>query len=344
MRSTVGHVNLARGFRGGERQTELLIRGLADRNVRQTLVVRGDGELGQRVRSLPGLSLRRIEWPFLHSTAAVRGCDLLHAHDGRAPGYTALAARRFSIPYLVTRRIQRPPGRGSRWAYRGAARLVGLSEGVAEALRSSTRHPEVRVIPSASSGLPVDDANVERLTARYSDRFLVICPAQLVPGQKGQEHLIAAARLLERAGTPVHVLLLGRGGGEPLFRRLAEGVESVEFGGFVDNLGDYLAAADALALPSLHEGLGSVLLDAFEAGVPIVASDIPGVRDVVKDERTGLLVRPADPTALAAALARLRGDAPLRARLAAAGRAAAEGYTPARMAERYLALYSECLA
>lgn len=340
----LGHVNLARGFRGGERQTELLIRELSDRGLSQVAVVRSDGELGARLSSVHGLSVSPVAWPFLHATAALRGCDLLHAHDGRAPAFTALAALRYSRPYVVTRRIQRPPGRGSTWAYRRAAALVGLSEGVAGGLRRATGRGDVRVVPSASSNLPVDPGSVARIAARFEGRFLVVCPAQLVPGQKGQEHLIAAARTLEEAGTPVCVLLLGRGGGESLFRQLAAGLESVEFGGFVDNLGDYLAAADALVLPSLHEGLGSVLLDAFAAGLPVVASDIPGVRDVVRDGETGVLVPPSDAGALARALLRLRDDADLRERLARAGLEAATHYTPARMAERYLALYRECLA
>jgi glycosyltransferase involved in cell wall biosynthesis len=291
-----------------------------------------------------GLTVRAIAWPFLHATAAVKGCDVLHAHDGRAPGYTAIAARRYSVPFVVTRRIQRPPGRGSRWAYRTATTLVGLSEGVAEGVRRATGRADVRIVPSAVSRLPVDPAVVARIEKRFRGRFLVVCPAQLVPGQKGQEHLIAAARYLEEAGTPVHVLLLGRGGGEPLFRQLASGLESVEFGGFVDNLGDYLAAADALALPSLHEGLGSVLLDAFAAGLPVVASDIPGVRDIVRDGETGLLVRAADAGDLARALLRLRDDSALRERLARAGLETAVAYTPARMADRYLSLYRECQA
>jgi glycosyltransferase involved in cell wall biosynthesis len=321
-----------------------LIREFADRGLRQTLVVRPDGELGARLRSVVGLTVRPVRWPFLHATARVGGCDLLHAHDGRAPGFTAIAARRYSLPYVVTRRIQRPPGRGSRWAYRDATALVGLSEGVAGGLRRATGRTDVRIIPSASSSLPVDPACVARLEERYEGRFLVVCPAQLVPGQKGQEHLIAAARALEEAGTPVHVLLLGRGGGEAFFRRLAAGLESVEFGGFVDNLGDYLAAADALVLPSLHEGLGSVLLDAFAAGLPVIASDIPGVQDVVRHGETGVLVPAADAGALAEALLRLREDPALRARLAQAGRETAGQYSPARMADRYLSLYRDCLA
>ena len=198
------------------------------------------------------------------------------------------------------------------------------------------------MIPSAHARLPVDSDVSRRLRVRWGERFVVVCAAQLVAGQKGQEHLIEAAQRLEGGeGRPVHVVLLGRGSGEARFRELARGSGSVEFGGFVENVGDYLDAGDALVLPSLHEGLGSVILDAFAAGLPVVASDIPGIRDVVEHEITGLLVPPADPVALTAALARLRDDDALRTRLAEAGRRASADFTPERMADRYLALYRE---
>ncbi len=341
---SVGHVNLARGYRGGERQTELLMSELASRGVQQRLVVRPEGELGRRASHIPGLTIDVVDWPYLHATGSVRDCHVLHAHDGKAPAFVALASRRFGMPSVVTRRIQRPPGRGSLWAYRTASRLVGLSTSVAQRLGEATRRRDVAVIPSAHSRLPIDALEVARIKARYEGRFLVVCAAQLVPGQKGHEDLIDAARRLKTAGSPVQVLLLGRGGGEKLFREMAADLDSVEFGGFVDNLGDYLAAADALAHPSIHEGLGSVILDGFAAGLPIVASDIPGIRDLVRHESNGLLIPPADASSLASALDRLVRDRGLRQRLRAASTRSAADYTPERMADRYLALYRACVA
>lgn len=340
----MGHVNLARGFRGGERQTELLVRELARRGVRQRLIVRSDSALGARFAGDDEVAVHEISWPYLPFVGRLAGCRVLHGHDGKAPAFAALAAARFGVPFVLTRRIQAAPGRTSRWAWRRAAGLVGLSRGVAATLGRATGRPDVRVIPSALAGLPVDRDTVRRLRDGWGDRFVVVCPAQLVAGQKGQEHLIDAARRLESEGVALRVVLLGRGEGEAAFRERSRGLESVEFGGFVDNLGDWLAAADALALPSLHEGLGSVILDAFDAGLPVVASDIPGIRDVVRHDETGLLVPPADADALADALTRLASDPDACRRLGAAGREAAADYTPERMADRYLALYEELVS
>jgi glycosyltransferase involved in cell wall biosynthesis len=114
----------------------------------------------------------------------------------------------------------------------------------------------------------------------------------------------------------------------------------VRFAGFRHDMPACLAAADIVALPSLHEGLGVAALEAMAAGRPVLASRVGGLGEVVVAEETGLLVPPGDADALAAALARLAGDPALRARLGAAGRARVLAcYTSERMAEGTLACY-----
>jgi glycosyltransferase involved in cell wall biosynthesis len=341
----VAHVNLARGFRGGERQTELLVRELSARGVEQTLVGRRGGALVARVAGTPHLTVRGISWPYLPFAGICRGADLIHAHEGKAQAYTALAAALARAPYVITRRIDRPPGSGrlTRAVFERADALVGLSEGVRTALLEWGDLQDVRIIPSAATGLPVEPARVAEIRARFEDRFLVVCAAALVHSQKAQGVLIETARRLEREVGDLVVLLLGRGSDEALFREQARGLGNVVFGGFVENLGDYLAAADLFVLPSFSEGLGSVILDAFEAGLPVLSTRIPGVVDIVRDGENGLLVPAGDPDALAQAMRRLRADAGLRERLAAAGRALAPRYSAGAMADRYLALYRELL-
>ncbi len=76
-----------------------------------------------------------------------------------------------------------------------------------------------------------------------------------------------------------------------------------------------LRESGLLVLPSLAEGFGLVLIEAMAAGVPVVATDVPGIRDVVQNEQTGLLVPPSNPTALASAIRRVIEDRPLRERV-----------------------------
>jgi len=96
--------------------------------------------------------------------------------------------------------------------------------------------------------------------------------------------------------------------------------------------------------PSLHgESFGVVLLEAMAAGVPIVASDLPGYRNVANPEVHAVLVAPGDAAALAAGIRRVLDDPSLAARLVAAGDGRADEFAMDTLAERYLELYDQLL-
>jgi phosphatidylinositol alpha-mannosyltransferase len=111
-----------------------------------------------------------------------------------------------------------------------------------------------------------------------------------------------------------------------------------------ERLPSYLAGADALvSTPAGQESFGLVLLEAMAAGVPVVATDIPGYREVVRDETDGLLAPPGDADAVAKALRRVLEDPALAERLATAGRARAEQFSWDVVVSRLEAIYQEAL-
>jgi phosphatidylinositol alpha-mannosyltransferase len=106
-----------------------------------------------------------------------------------------------------------------------------------------------------------------------------------------------------------------------------------------------LAGADVLCAPSLHgESFGMVLTEAFAAGAPVVASDIPGYRDVLRDGQDGILVRPGDAVGLAEALRALALDEPLRERLARSARERAERFAWPHVAAEVIDCYEQAIA
>jgi glycosyltransferase involved in cell wall biosynthesis len=100
-----------------------------------------------------------------------------------------------------------------------------------------------------------------------------------------------------------------------------------------------LSSLDVLVLPSLYEEMGSILVEAMAAGLPVVASRVGGIPDVVVDGETGLLVPPGDADALAAALDELVGDPQRRERFASAARRRARRYSWSELAGRVAQLY-----
>jgi glycosyltransferase involved in cell wall biosynthesis len=341
MRGPIAHLNLAKGYRGGERQTELLARGLAERGCSQRLIARTHAPLAERCANVPGLELDAVGGLIGAVRASARGGAIVHAHEGRGP-LVAWAARLVSgMPYVITRRVTAPLKRNpvTRRFYRGAARVVAISRAIADALARYDPSLRVEVIPSALARLEARPEAVERLRARYGAGFLVVLVGALVERHKGQHVLIEVARRTARTHPDIHFALVGEGRDEATLRARGAGLGNVEITGFVEDVGSWLAAADLVVLPSLHEGLGSVLLDAMDYGRAIVATRVGGIPELVADGHNGLLVEPGSVEALERAILALHADRERLHAMGERGRARAGDYAPARMVERYVELY-----
>jgi phosphatidylinositol alpha-mannosyltransferase len=168
--------------------------------------------------------------------------------------------------------------------------------------------------------------------------------------RKGLRFLLRAwPRVLERVPN-ARLVVVGRGRPLEGYRRFSLGQgwspSDVVFAGYVsiEDLPRYYQAADVFCAPNTgQESFGIVLLEAMAAGAPIVASDIPGYRDVLTHGVEGLLVQPQEPTIIAESLVRLLGDAELRGRMAQAGQAKARGYDWPHIAAQVLDYYSYVL-
>ncbi len=215
------------------------------------------------------------------------------------------------------------------WAVRRPLRT--LSNGVA--------------VPPPEAPPEADLAGLRRELGLAADVRVVAAIGRLAE-QKGFRHLLAAlGRLRARGVASFHLVFLGEG---PLKGELARQAEAeglggaVTFAGFRADVARLLPACDVVAFPSLYEGLPLALLEAMAAGRAVVATDLPGIAEAARDGREALLVPPADPAALAGALARALGDAELRGRLgAAAARRCRERFAAARMVAGYERLYVE---
>ena len=121
-------------------------------------------------------------------------------------------------------------------------------------------------------------------------------------------------------------------------------LDRIKLLGRVDDVRELLWASDIFAMPSLKEGLGVAALEAMASGLPVIASDVGGLREVVEDGRTGIIVPPANSKQIASAIQRLAESDGLRAQMGAAARArVVENYSMEKMAARTLALYRECV-
>jgi glycosyltransferase involved in cell wall biosynthesis len=340
----IAHVNLSRGYRGGERQTELLIRSLAAHSIQQSLVVRHGSPLLERLADVD-VELRPCSPNLLAAFRATRGCDVVHSHEGRGVYAAWLRSVTSGTPYIVTRRVNNPLGTGrlTRSVYRRAAWVASVAQDIANIVSQYDAEISSCVIRSSSSGLTVDPNAAAAIRNAFPGKYLVGNVAALDNAQKGQEYLIEVARQLGGTHPEMHFVLVGGGADEQLLRKLAAGLTNLTFTGFVDNVGDYLAAFDLFVLPSNKEGIGGILLDAMDQSLPVVATRVGGLPEIVTDGDNGLLVDARSVEQLHAAIVKLHSDRALGARFGARGRELARTCTAAAMAEQYLALYTESL-
>lgn len=230
---------------------------------------------------------------------------------------------------------------------RATARMVHVSESERTEALGFGIMPRERtvVIPNGIDPAPyaAADGTALRRELGIPERGLLVGAVGLLNEAKGHAHLVAAAgRVLERV-PDARFAIAGegplRGALEAQIARAGLG-ERVRLLGYRTDVPELLAALDVLAMPSLWEGLPYVVLEAMAAGLPVVATDVNGCRDVVVAGATGELVAPADPAALAEALSRVLADGELRLRFGRAGRArVAREFSLDAMLQHYVALY-----
>ena len=350
------HVDPERAWGGGEVQVLALVSVLAARGHASTVAAHPEGPLaraaaaaGARVVPLgianhfdvrAALVLRRL----------APGFDVVHFHTARAHALAPLSRGR-GARLVVTRRMDYVPTGGPyvRFLYnRSVDAVIAISEGVRTALiRVGVRAERIRVVPSgidagALAAPPAARAAVRREWGLGDDEVAVVALGALEV-RKGHAVLLAAAAGLASAAPRLRYVFCGEGRQAKALAGAAAALDgAARLVGFRRDVAACLAAADIVALPSLQEGLGVAALEAMAASRPVVASRVGGLAEAVVHEETGLLVPPGDPTALAAALARLARDPDLRARLGAAGHARVLArYTATRMAEGTLACYED---
>jgi len=341
----ITHINLAKGFRGGERQTQLLVEQLAGKIGKQTLICPKNSELAKRVAG-ENIQIESISRPYLFSLNKCLDSDLLHAHDAKAAHFALLAHKLYGIPYLITRRVPNLPKDNSftRAIYANASVSVALSRSIADVLKNRFGNINTTIIPSMKSGLPTTESNVQHLKSNFEGKFIIGHVGALVKHHKGQQHIINIAAELKKTHPDILFILVGSGVDEEKLKQQANGLSNVVFTGFINNVGDYMAAFDMFVFPSLEEGLGSILLDAMDFSLPIVANNVDGIPDIIKNEQNGLLVEPKNDHQLAQAVLKLYNDKDLASRLGCSGKIISDEYLPDTISNKYISLYETILS
>lgn len=288
---------------------------------------------------------------------------VVHTHLGKADVVGGIAARFTGVPVVVSTKhnedayLRFPPvGLAGRAVAQLADEIVVISGAVGRFLKRKMFLPErrMRLIrygypPNGAAG-GTDEAISRELKAEFGlaeDAKVVSCIARLTK-QKGLYDLLRAMSLLRDAAPEARLLIVGRG---ELGLKLAEHVKllglepTVRFTGFRRDISRILRGSDLMVLPSHWEGFGMVLLEAMEAGIPVVGTRVGAIPEVVAAGETGIIVPPKDPDALATGMVRMLRHPEEAAAMGLAGqRRLADVFGIDEAVARHEELYAELIA
>jgi glycosyltransferase involved in cell wall biosynthesis len=318
-----------------------------------------------RVMQVPAVDLRLdkrrmlYDLPRLYRTIASLRPQVVHAHGYKASLLAGLLRPfigaavlptchlRFTgeTTSLTTRLLMRAEVRYYRWL----PYVVAVSSPIRDFVVASGVLPQHVVVIPNGIDLPDEKAPQAETRGRIraelgiaSDTFLILNVARLTE-QKAQRDIVLACRRLLDVAHDCTALIVGEGELRSTLQEsiLAMGLEQrVRLLGFRSDIRALMAAADLFVLPSLDEGMPMSLLEAMAARLPIVATPVGAIPDVIEYEKDGLIVPVGHPNALADAIGRCVTDSSLRERLADAAHAKlVSHYSSQAMFRRYRELY-----
>jgi glycosyltransferase involved in cell wall biosynthesis len=342
------HVHRIGGIGGSERHLLTLLPALAERGVEVSFLGLDDpGRAPDPFYEALSVPFERLPAPrdldpvlAVRVRRATRRADIVHTHLVHADVYGAIGARR-----LVSTKHNDDPFRAGTFRFveralaHRAARIIAITESLArfQVERVGLPRDKVEVVQYGLDDLPrAWGANPPDPVP--ADARVLLCVCRLEP-QKGVDVAIRAVAEVPAA----HLVVLGEGPQRRELEQLARelGVQ-VYLPGRVPDVAAWLRRADLLVHAVRWEGFGLALLEAMLASLPVVATRVSSIPEIVADGETGLLVPPDDPPALAAALQEVLAD-PAGYGERGLARARAE-FSVARMADRTLAVYERAMS
>lgn len=323
------------GKAGTERYVETLVRYLNHTKVEAYFAYNEGGLLVERLQEL-GVPCRRIEMRrrFDHKAAKALaalceewGIDLIHCHYLREH-YTALLAKKYAphVRVVYTNHFVLENDAltrlSNRWMDKRQDQMIAVcNKGKEQLIRNGWSGERIQVIfnsvdPAVWAG-DRSDSTLRQELGLPEDRFVMLCASRFAE-DKGHRYLIdSLKRLTTITDVPFTMVLAGDG---PLLEPSKEQVralgleEQVKFIGFRKDIKNLYKGADLYVNSSEHEALSYLIIEAMAAGLPVIATDMGGNRDIVNDEAgCGLLVKYDDPVSMSDAMKRLMEDPELLA-------------------------------
>jgi len=348
---------------GGEYSFMELIHSVQQQQITPIPFVPGPGPIAEELKqmnlhaipyaqpSLRGSGLLRLP-EYIHKLRkqmVENKLDLIHTNGARCTLYAGLAARKTGIPVIWHVRVlerDRLLDRIRGWL---ASSIITNSKAVEVSLKPYLpKNISVQVIynstPEREGGTALN------LTTAFD--LPVQVPVVLFVGritrEKSLENLIAAHQLLHQKKVEQALLIVGPSPDKEYMRELESMTDNTDpkniiWAGPRNDVAEIMQQATLLVLPSRQEGFGRVIVEAWQQGLPVIATRQGGPAELIRDETNGLLVPVDAPAQLAAAVKRILNDPILRTQLIAGGKESVDAFKPDKIAKQIVRFYASTL-
>ncbi len=348
------HINTEKTWRGGERQIELLAN-YGVRKFHSTIACYPKGQLHDQIsknHEVIDLSIRNG----LDIRAALRlmrlskKFDLIHCHTPKAQS-VAILAKLFGCrkPIISTKRTSFPIGNNyfSRLKYRKTNQIVCVSQASSVVLQKQIPDIHIAVIHSAIEEAPHEDPQDLSASIPETRNRKIIGYVAAITEEKNPQTFIDTALSVMNKHDDCCFLWIGDGKLKPELISRIEALnlsDRIFFTGFQKNIRSWIASLHVLFFPSHSEGFPTTLLEAMRLSIPVVASDIDGIKEIISHGENGLLCDAKDSQVFTNEIIKVLYDDDLRNKLIDNALETAEGFYADKMAIKYQQLYDQILS
>lgn len=282
--------------------------------------------------------------------------DLTHSFFSVPCGFLSLVYKiLYKLPYVVSLRGADVPGYSDRfdWMYKFIAPLIKFIWNRAAAVISNSRGLRDLALqskPKKDIGIIYNGVDIVQFhpdpSRRQTDEFIITSGASRITHRKGLDYLIEATAKLTSEHPEIKIKIMGEGNAENDLKKQVLKLhleKHVEFLGRIprEKTAPYYQEASLFVLPSLNEGMSNAMLEALATGLPLLATDTGGTRELLTDGINGFIIKTKDATDIAEKIEKIINDKDLRESMSHASRQLAETMSWAKVANQYFELYKK---
>lgn len=355
------HLSSESTWRGGEQQIAYLVKGSIENGIDAIVACRRGSRMEEFCleNNLPHISLRfksaydiQTIWK-LQSYCRRSGIDIIQTHSSKSHTLAVICGiLGLRIPQLLTRRVDFPIKDNwfsrFKYNYKGIRKIICVSNAIRKMIESEIKDQDKLLVVHDGIDLSRFSNPSEWLRKTYSipKDHLIVGNTSAITAQKDYGTFLKVVERVVSVRKDVHFFIIGDGHDKAFFEQyvLENGLdEFVTFTGFLKNISEVLPSLDIFLFTSQTEGLGTSVLDAMAASLPIVATNAGGVGEIINDNVNGLLYSVKDDEGLADGLMKLMNDQDLCSSLVDKARETVKSFSKEAMTRSTIKVYEEIL-